>query len=200
VVGILGGEFGLPAGETMSQSTVLDLWDQVFQTLTNRYWLSNVAGFEGWRDLGFNARNDAAIDRNKGFIVTVRLGQGSRALNLVGLVTTSEQVQVVQNDGYTLAASAFPVPVSLDQSGLLESGFEGGLSAFNSDRLIFFNPDGQQFDTTVWYNNGAGTWQYQGGTSVVTRHIMPGEAFLIRRRDRAGGDLTWTNPVPYTLP
>lgn len=189
----------LPANATESAATAVDFWDQTRQTLTNRSWLSSSANFPGWRASSTFADNSAmALDVNKGFIVTVRAGQGSQSLLLLGYVATNAQTQVVQNDGCTLAASAYPVAVSLTNSGLVTSGFIGGTSLAASDTLQFFNPATQLFDLTVWYDTGSGVWRNADGT-VATRQLMPGESFVIFRGNWSAGNFIWTNPIPASL-
>jgi hypothetical protein len=105
-------------------------------------------------------------------------------------------VQVVQDNGYSLVGSRFPMPVALSASGLQSSGFTGGTSMNKSDNLVFYNPATQQFDIRVWLYSGDSTWRDSTG-NVTTRQLQPGEAFLIQRKSR-GSNFTWTNPVPYT--
>ena len=189
----------LPVGTTESVATVVDFWNQTDQTLTNRSWMSSSSSFPGWRASATFADNSTlSMDVNKGFIVTIRAGQGSQSLLLLGYVTTNAQTQVVQNNGYTLAASTYPVTVSLTNSGLVASGFVGGTSMETSDSLQFFNPATQVFDVTVWYDSASGVWRNADGTTA-TRQLMPGESFVIVRGNWAAGNFTWTNPVPASL-
>lgn len=189
----------LPAAATESAATAVDFWDQTNQLLTNRSWLSSSTNFPGWRASSTFVDNSAlALDVNKGFVVTIRAGQGSQSLLLLGYVATNAQTQVVQNNGYTLAASTYPVAVSLTNSGLVASGFVGGTSLATSDTLQFFNPATQLFDLTIWYDTGGGVWRNADG-SVATRQLMPGESFVIARGNWAAGSFTWTNPIPANL-
>jgi len=153
--------------------------------------------------------NGALLDPNKGLAITIRAGQGAQTLRIVGFVPTSNEVQVVQGtNGYTVASSTFPTPIALnatgggDGSGLVASGFLGGISISRSDNLLFFNPATQLFDIRIWYATGTGTdnkWHNADGT-VTTRKLQPGEAFLIQRSTFGGprANITWTNTVPYT--
>lgn len=186
----------LPAGATESAATAVDVWDQSGQAFTNttRYWLDT--GTNGWKQSNTAApANGALLDPDKGFIVTIRAGPGTQTLRVTGLVPTNSQVQVVQNNGYTVAGSLFPRTVSLDA---LTNGFGGGTSLVNSDNLVFFDSVTQQFDVKLWYDAAGGVWR-NADASVATRQLEPGEAFLIRRRNRAT-DMIWTNPVPYSVP
>ncbi|MSR64504.1 MAG: hypothetical protein EXS18_01840 [Verrucomicrobiae bacterium] len=188
----------LPAASVESSATVLDLWDQSNQTLTNRYWLSFDTNFPGWRaSSSFADANGVLLDANKGMIVTIRAGTGSQTLYFVGYVPGTNQTQIVQNNGYTLAASNFPLPVSLANSSLIVSGFVGGNSLVTSDNVLFFNPATQQFDVKVWYDTGSAAWRNSDAT-VATKTLDPGESFLIKRRNRSG-NFTWTNQPPYSV-
>lgn len=189
----------LPANVTESSGSVVDVWDQTSQALISRSWLSSSASFPGWRATRTFADNSTlSLDVNKGLIITIRAGQGSQGLLLVGSVATNAQTQIVQNNGYTLAGSTYPVPVSLADSGLVASGFVGGNSPVTSDTLQFFNPATQLFDQTIWHDSSSGAWCNADG-SVATRQLTPGEAFVIRRGNWAAGSFTWTNPIPASL-
>lgn len=189
----------LPANTTESSASVIDFWEQSSQTLTNRSWLSSSATFPGWRAAATFADHGALqLDVSKGFVVTVRAGQGSQGLLLAGFVAINVQSQVVQNNGDTLTGSTYPVPVALADSGLVASGFVGGSSLATSDTLRFFNPATQLFDQTIWHDSATSTWRNSDG-SVATRQLIPGEAFVIRRGNWAAGSFTWTNPIPAVL-
>ena len=197
LAGVVGTN--LPANTTESSASAVDFWDQTNQTLTNRSWLSSNASFPGWRAAGtFANRSTQPLDINKGFIVTIRSGQGSQSILFSGFVATNAQTQMVQNNGYTLAASTYPVAVPLANSGLVASGFAGGNSIASSDTLEFFNPTTQLFDLTVWYDSTGSVWRNADG-SIATRRLMPGEAFVIRRGNWPAGNFTWTNPIPVEL-
>ena len=197
LAGIVGTN--LPANVTESSASVVDLWDQTYQMLTNRSWLSSNANFPGWRAArAFTDNSALSLDVNKGFIITIRAGQGSHDMLLPGFVATNAQTQVVQNNGCTLAASTYPVSVALTNSGLVASGFVGGSSSATSDALQFFNPTTQLFDQTIWYDSTGATWRNADG-GAATRQLTPGEAFVIRRGNWSAGNFTWTNPVPTSL-
>jgi len=195
----------LPAGATESAATIVDIWDQTSQafTNTNRYWLDT--GTNGWRQSNTAAPSNATnVDPNKGLMITIRAGQGNLPLRLVGFVRTNEQIQVVQGGTgtkYTVAASAYPRPVTPGSSGLVPSGFTGSSSGspIFSDWLLFFNPASQQFDTKIWYDATGGVWRNVSDTSIATNQLQPGEAILIQRKNRAS-NFTWTNSVPYAIP
>jgi GH15 family glucan-1,4-alpha-glucosidase len=189
----------LPQGATESAATTVDIWDQTNQTFSNsnRYWLDT--GTSGWRQSNTAVpSNGVLLDANKGMIVTIRTGQGNQTLRTVGFVPTSNQVQTVKNNGYTVASSTFPRPVALADAGLVTSGFTGGSNKIFSDVLYFYDPVTQGWTTEIWYSTVTSGWVDETG-QAATKQLQPGESFLIRRRNRAS-DMTWTNTVPYTTP
>jgi hypothetical protein len=187
-----------PAAATESAATVLDLWDQNTQALTTRYWNSNADGYPGWRESGtFADANNVALDLNKGFILTLRAGNGPRTNYFVGYLPRSAQTQNIQDDGYTLAGSFFPVPIALTNANLIASGFTGGISLVTSDQLLFFDPVTQLFNVKIWFDTTTSTWRDQDA-AVATQQLQPNSAVLIKRRSR-GSNFTWTNPVPYNV-
>ena len=207
LLGVLGTN-QLPQGAFEAQATVAEVWDQMNQNFGNMsapniYYLGT--GSSGWKqDTTATPTNNALLDPNKGIIVTIRPGQGTQTVGLTGFVPTNNQIQTVQSNGYTVASSTFPNVVSLnanvggDGSGLIGSGFTGGISLSHSDNLLFYNPTTQLFDVRVWYDTGSQLWR-NTDASVATAQLQPGQSFLIQRRTRAT-NFTWTNSVPYTVP
>jgi hypothetical protein len=189
----------LPQGAVESTATTVDIWDQTSQAfLVNnaRYWLSTGAG--GWKQHNTAAAsNNVQLDPTKGFIVTIRSGQGSQTLYVPGFVSTVAETQTVQSNGYTVASSTYPQPITLIDSGL-SNAITGGISLNKSDNVLFFDPTTQLFDIRVWYYTGDDSWR-NADASIATQEFQPGGAFLIQRRSRST-NLIWTNPVPYAVP
>lgn len=188
-----------PAAATEGAASTVHVWNQDEQTLTNSYWLSSSGGSNAWRFGGATAvANGVAVDRDKGLIVTIPVGQGSQSIVLKGSVSTQDMEQVVVSNGYTLAAAPFPVPVSFADSGLLESGFVGGSNLVSSDNLLFYSAQTNYFETKIWYDSTASVWR-NTDTTLADRQLQPGESFLIRRRSRTSS-MTWTSACPFSLP
>lgn len=184
------------AADTEAGATVVDFWSQTAQTLTNRAWLSSLPAYPGWREAGtFADVNERLVDVQYGMIVTVRSGHGIRTNYLAGYLPRVAQVQTVQNSGYTLVSTRWPLAATLEQSGLVPSGFVGGSSLVTSDVLLFFNPVTQVFDTRVWYDALGQIWRDQTA-AVATQKLEAGTAVLVQRRNRSS-PLIWTNPLPY---
>jgi SprB-like repeat protein len=189
----------LPQGSFESTATTVDIWDQNAQAfLVNnaRYWLDT--GATGW--IQHNTAllaNDVQLDPTKGFIVTIPVGRGAQTLYVPGFVPATAEAQTVQSNGYTVASSTYPQPITLTGSGLSNS-VTGGISLNKSDNLLFFDPTTQLFDIRVWYYTGDDSWR-NADASIATQELQPGGAFLIERRSR-NTNLIWTNPVPYQVP
>ena len=189
----------LPGGDTLANATTVDVWDQTTQTISERYWLSNVAGSEGWfkSDAATSADNEV-VDLSKGIIVTVRAGAGTQSLYVAGTVPKIPDSQAIAGPGYTLASLQYPSPLTLADSELVADGFQGhsGVGIL-SDWVMFFNATTGLFDTKVWFETGTQTWRYLDGAEEAGDLVLtPGQPFLIRRR--AGTDFTWSNPYPGT--
>lgn len=197
-LGVLLGTRQLPRGETESTATAMDRWDRSAQTLTNRYWLSSAPGFEGWRRPSFETADSLSVDTREGLIVTVRAGQGTPPLVLAGPIRTNRVETTLPANGYAVVASAYPAEISLAQSRLVESGWVGGDSLVTSDNLIFHNRTNDQFEVKLWYDTFSGTWR-NADASAATRTILPGESFLVRRRNRPTS-MVWTQAPPFSLP
>jgi hypothetical protein len=103
----------------------------------------------------------------------------------------------VQSNGYTVASSTYPQPISLIDSEL-SNAITGGISLNKSDNVLFFDPTTQLFDIRVWYYTGDDSWR-NADASIATQEFQPGGAFLIQTRNRST-NLIWTNPVPYAVP
>jgi uncharacterized protein (TIGR02597 family) len=87
--------------------------------------------------------------------------------------------------GYNLVPNPYPVPVTLEASGLYTAdaatGLKSGLSAANADEITIYQNDGSSL--TYFYRNGTG-WR-NGSTNVTNVPIPAGATVLINRK--AGG-------------
>jgi hypothetical protein len=176
-------------------ATVVDFWDQTAQAFSQRCWLSTAPGHSGWRNAGtFADASTNLVDSTKGLAITLRTGVGAQTLWLTGAIPTNAVTQIIQNNGYTLAASRFPLTATLDS---LTNGFVGGTSLVTSDQLLFYDPATQGYPVKVWRDAAGQVWRNADG-SLATTNLVPGQAILIKRRNRAGHFL-WTNSPPYNV-
>jgi hypothetical protein len=88
--------------------------------------------------------------------------------------------------------------VALSASGLKESGFVGNNRQTQSDYVYFFNRTTGLWDVRVWLD-GSGNWRNSDASLANTNQLIEGNGYLIWRGNRSG-NMSWTNPVPYTVP
>jgi hypothetical protein len=173
------------------------VWDQVSQSfpLGSTYYLTG----SGWKNAQTTFDADGTLlDLNKAIAVTIPTGNPTQTVWIGGFVPTSAQIQTVQNSGYTVAGSLFPRPVALSASGLKESGFVGNNRQTQSDYVYFFNRTTGLWDVRVWLD-GSGNWRNSDASLANTNQLIEGNGYLIWRGNRSG-NMSWTNPVPYTVP
>jgi len=151
-----------------------------------------------WSDGSFSVDSDIVEDGH-GFLVTLKSGMGPKKVPMTGTVVTQSSVTVDLAPGsYTLAAWPYANETELDNCGLLESGFEGGITARTSDLLYFWNPQTQSYDLPVFYFSPTGEW-HNYNQSPCTRKLKPGESFLIKLAP--GSNCTqWTSQCQYDAP
>ena len=116
-----------------------------------------------------------------------KVSAASRTINLTKIVYSS----------LNYVASAYPVEVSLENSGLVESGFTGSTVSAFSDQLWFWNWTTLSYDR-IYYNTGVNQWQNKDGTPT-TKKLTPGEGFRITLSPVSELS-TWNYPKPYTQP
>ena len=95
----------MPGGDSLANATTIDVWDQATQTISDRYWLSNVPGSEGWFETdAVTSADNVNVDLSKGIIITIRSGAGTQDLYIAGTVSKVADTQTIPGSGYTLAS------------------------------------------------------------------------------------------------
>ncbi len=182
----------LPGGLTMQASTVAMYWDN--DDLKSAYvfdWDSN----KSWSDGTFDVTN-GTVDSNNGLIITIPPGNGTQLVPMVGIVEMADSVSIdIQPSYYNLVAWPYADAVELDNSGLLESGLEGGMTARTSDQIYFWDAELQRYELPVFYSSVANEWRNYDQTPC-TRKIYPGEAVLIKTKS-SSGFTNWTVQRKY---
>ena len=188
----------LPGGDSLANATTVDIWDQDTQSLSDRYWLSNVGGSEGWFETNaVTSADNVVIDISKGLIITIRTGEGSQELYVSGLVPRVPDSQTIKGSGYTLASLQYPTALPLTDSGLIDSGFSGHASfSLFSDWIMIFDAESGLFQNKFWYDTTTPAWRYVDGLEEADLQLEPGVPFLVRRY--SASDFTWTNALPTT--
>jgi len=116
-------------------------------------------------------------------------------------------IQVSIPVGLSQIGFPYPVSISVNDSGFgITSMATGGLSAGQSDRLIFWNPDTQSY-TALWLVEGSGDptfdgfWHIDDGAFPPTQAnvtVEPGIGFWYQRRDASPDN--WSPVKPYVWP
>jgi len=176
----------LPGGLSMQESTIITFWQN------NQPKFGYVLTWQGsnsWSDGTFDITSDS-VDDAKGIILSIKPGNGTVILPMVGTVRMSAAVDIsLQQGGYSLATWPYAQEIELDNCGLIESGFTGGVTARTSDQIYFWNPVSQSYDLPVFYFASSGEWRNYDYTPC-TRKLKPGESILIKLQSTSGCS-TW---------
>ncbi|MEW6536691.1 MAG: fibronectin type III domain-containing protein, partial [Candidatus Auribacterota bacterium] len=153
-----------------------------------------------WRDpTGNISMNSELIPVGVGIIVIIPENGGSQHISHTGNVALTEDADIpIIGTDYNPVTWPYAQPVSLSACGLIESGFTGGTTILNSDRIYFFNSQTQQYDLPVFlYQNGSVMqWRYMNQTQC-TRILRPGETILIKKSGLSNLN-TWHVKCPYS--
>ena len=180
---------------SMSQGIVCTYWQG---TNTKQAFTLDWNSILQWSD-GTNCVDDELVEDARGFLVTLKSGMGPKKIPMAGVVETKASVTVDLADGsYTVVSWPYSNDVDLDNCGLLESGFQGGITARTSDSLYFWNEQTQSYDLPVFYSTASGEWRNYDQTPC-TRVIKSGESFLIRLTP-ISGCTEWTSECQYDEP
>jgi uncharacterized protein (TIGR02597 family) len=189
-------------------------------THTYYYFTGSGNGGPGWRRVGggfANIKNDDVILPDAPIIVRQN-NVATSQITITGNVPTSDRKYVIG----TLVANTvqdnmiavdLPVPLSLSQSNLFESGaFTGTTNIFGTtgDQLLVFNDATTGYnkaaDSTYYYftgaTNGGPGWRKIGGGFTTIRNsdivFQPGSGYVIRKSATVSPTSTvWTVPLTY---
>ncbi len=159
-----------------------------------------------WRD--FNNPTQPAIftfDADGGYIILLTpITPDNTPLYFVGKVSDVNRnvgpLKSTFTSGINYVGSAYPTSVSLDDSGLLASGFTGGAFYAFSDKLWLWDWDARSYKK-LYYNTTASQWRDYPAETATIRQLTPGEGFRIILTPTSGlKDNYWTYPKPYTKP
>ncbi|MCB2199704.1 hypothetical protein KQI63_09880 [bacterium] len=144
-------------------------------------------GAEGYESAWYNSAGNYWagslhwLEPQKGYWLVVPEGSDPVTLTLVGTSLGADTVSVgTIEEGLNLVAAPVPFAITLAASGLIESGFEPGSMAMNTDRLSSYDPQGF---LTAWANNGS-NWN---GNHFL---LEPERGYIVWRAP-GGGDFDW---------
>jgi len=115
----------LPQGAFESTATTVDIWDRDTQRPCEQCPLLAGHGAGGWKQHNkWPRRTNIQLDPTKGFVVTSVAGQDAGAV-CARICADECGGAERQSNGYTVASSTYPQPVTLIGSGLT-NGITGG--------------------------------------------------------------------------
>ena len=125
------------------------------------------------------------------------------SLLFIGRVPTNRMTQVINpNKSFNFIAMHLPATVHPSQMNLLESGFKGGATSMQSDRIRKLNRAGQSTEQDVWYSTLQQKWYYASSppyTEATGFRIGPDDGFLIWTYGSTA-EWVWTNKMLYSPP
>jgi len=188
----------LPGGITEDKGASVFFWQGV--DMVEAYVYAGASRF--WVDSNTWLDADAVqVTDGLGIVLTIPPSAGTIVLPKCGFINVSDTVNVTVSPGvYNVLCWPFETETSLDECGLVESGFKAGITARRSDQIFFFNPQTQRYDIPVFYCDYPGYegWRYQDQTPC-TRTIKPGESVLIKTHADTPCS-TWQVQRPYLAP
>ncbi|MEW6536579.1 MAG: PKD domain-containing protein, partial [Candidatus Auribacterota bacterium] len=166
----------LPGAITMQSAASVMYWENGAQKSAFTLDYDNS---KSWSDGAYDV-SGGAVDVNNGLMLTIPPGKGIQLAPMSGIVEMADSVAInVQPGGYNLLTWPYADAVELDNSGLIENGFEAGMTARTSDQIYFWNPEFQKYDLPVFYSSVFNGWRNYDQTPC-TRKIYPGESILIK--------------------
>jgi len=209
IAGLLG--FNLPAGYGMSDTNGTRLfWYQAAtgQVAKKSAYLADTGQGVQWRTgIGFPQQNvnanDEPIPVNEGLLIILPQFAEPMSLLFIGRVPTNRMTQVINpNKSFNFIAMHLPATVHPSQMNLLESGFKGGATSMQSDRIRKLNRAGQSTEQDVWYSTLQQKWYYASSppyTEATGFRIGPDDGFLIWTYGSTA-EWVWTNKMLYSPP
>jgi hypothetical protein len=137
---------------------------------------------QAWIGAVTNIKPDVA------YFVVILGSHPAVTLTMTGEVSdTNRVIPITPGKSFNFVGTCFPVTVPLDSTGLIDSGFQGGIGAPLSDKVIGYDGGYQ----ATWYRTSTSAWI---GT---VQQLEPGSGYII---DVLAGhsftDNKWIYPVP----
>ena len=185
------------------------------------YYSGTGFGGAGWRRSGgglTNIKNNDILSPDS-YMIIRQDGIGTNAvITIAGGVPSSTRKYIIgtlaaNTDQDNAIAVDVPVPLTLTQSNLFESGAFAGttsISGATGDKLLVFDDTTAAIDKAAvqsyYYYTGTGFggpgWRLQGGglTNIQNNTVVfqPGAGYNIRKQGTAtASTVVWTMPLPY---
>ena len=165
-----------------------------YADLVRYYDASTSTWYTGWYSTTLSAwQGDlTTIEPDKGYWIQIRGGNPAVTLTMTGGVCDTNRIVPVYDSAtlttFNLVGTAFAVPCSLKDCGMVASGFTGSFMSFYSDKVRHW--DGATW-FTAWYSTTLSAWQGDLYT------LDPGNGYWLEIL--AGNGFTndeWVYPVP----
>jgi hypothetical protein len=167
-----------------------------YADLVRYYDASTSTWYSAWYNTtipGWDATSTlTTIEPDKGYWIQIRGANPPVTLTMTGAVSETQRVIPVYDSAtlttFNLVGSAFAVPCSLADAGLVASGFTGSFFSYYSDKIRHW--DGSSW-YTAWYNTTTSLWEDNLKT------LEPGKGYWLEVL--AGHGFTsdeWIYPVP----
>ncbi|MFZ2278596.1 MAG: TIGR02597 family protein [Prosthecobacter sp.] len=190
-------------------------------TISYYYYSGTGFGGAGWRRSGgglTNKKNDDILSPDSYVIIRQDGVATNAAITVAGGVPTSARSYVIgtraaNTDQDNAIAVDVPIPLTLTQSNLFESGAFAGttsISGASGDKLLVFDDTTAAIDKAAvksyYYYTGTGFggagWRLQGGGLTTIRNndvvFQPGAGYNIRKQGTgAVSTLIWRMPLTY---
>ncbi|WP_455243549.1 hypothetical protein [Petrachloros mirabilis] len=202
----------IPYSNTLDEVLNIQLTGSTVPQFADQCWKWNQstlsyekAFFNGtqWRDF-YNPSNPPTFtfDADIGYrLVLVPTTPDNKRVYFTGKVSdTSRSISLTKNpySGLNEVGSAYPIQVSLENSGFVESGFTGSTVFPFSDQLWFWNWTTLSYER-IYYNTAASEWRDYPAETVTTKQLTPGEGLRVILSPVSSFS-TWNYPKRYTQP
>lgn len=182
IFGEPGGDVSLASGTSEGAADNVILWTGTGFDSAIYY---HAAG--QWAQ-GASPANDVVIDRDEGFFVLRRPGNGDAVITVAGEVSSKPQA-VVLDAGYNLIGGMSAVDQTLDETEL-DTVLQDGTSATEADTIVQWLGSG--WDSDIYYHT-AGAWA-KGASPAGTEVLAAGDGYFVKVEGETSK--VWRRPSP----
>jgi hypothetical protein len=192
ISGLFGGDnaASFAGGASPSEGDQIVVVDPATQA-QRTYFYSTVSGHTGWHDAAYTAADAAPVWPGQGVIVR-RRSSGQREVALAG-TSRAAPLRIRLDAGVNVVGHQIPgTELTLESSGLVAAGLQGGTHAAAADQVFVPQSDGSL--VTYYYSTATGDvgWKKADGTAA-TGVSWPANGVLLIKRQSAPA-LEWSPP------
>jgi hypothetical protein len=142
-----------------------------------------------WYDAETLQPSDLAVEADRAYWIWTA---GTKQVTTVGMISGTARTIAMQT-GFNLVGNAYPIGVSLNASGLAESGATAGPVPPLASKVYAFKAD-QSGYVQAWLNSADNKWYDAETLQESTMELTPGQGYWIAE---PSGSFTWNYPRPY---